>query len=91
MGEYQRVVTFVTFYVIRFFFSSKIEQAPKTGLGGGLEKGRTGPLFLEVVDGAMLRDGKMETFEKIEQVPNRSFWGEKRVFGRRSENRTGRF
>ncbi len=39
MGEYQRVVTFVAFYVIRVFFSGKIEQAPKTGAGADLEKG----------------------------------------------------
>ena len=39
---------FMTFYVIRIFFSGKIEQAPKTGAGGGLEEGRTGPLFLQI-------------------------------------------
>ena len=78
-------------YVIRIFFSGKIEQAPKTGFGGSLENGRTGPLFLQVVDGAIVRDGKMGVFGKIEQIPNRSFWGEKRVFGKRGENRTGHF
>jgi len=61
------------------------------GCGSGLEEGRTGPLFLEVVDGSMVRDGKIGTFWKIEQVPNRSFWGEKRGFGKRGENRTGHF
>jgi len=81
----------ITFYVIRIFFSGKIEQAPKTGAGGDLEKGRTGPLSLQMVDGAMVRDGKMGIFGKIEQIPNRSFWGEKRGFKKSDENRTGRF
>ena len=34
---------------------------------------------------------KWGLFGKIEQVPNRSFWGEKRGFGKRGENRTGLF
>ncbi len=33
MMEYQQVVTFVICYVIRVFFSGKIEQAPKSGGG----------------------------------------------------------
>ena len=33
---YQRFTTELVFYVIRIFFSSKIEQAPKTGAGGDL-------------------------------------------------------
>ena len=78
-------------YVIRILFSGKIEQAPKTGAAGDLEKGRTGPLFLQVVDGAMFRGGNMGIFGKIEQIPNRSFWGEKRGFKKTVENRTGRF
>ena len=50
------------FYVIRIFFWGKIEQAPKTGGDGDLEKGRTGTLFLQAVDGAMVRDGKIGIF-----------------------------
>ena len=33
----------------------------------------------------------MRLFWKIEQVPNRSFWGGKRVFKKADENRTGLF
>jgi len=45
MREYQRVMAFLDFFVIRIFFSGKIEQAPKTGFGGDFENGRTGSLF----------------------------------------------
>ncbi len=91
MIAYQYVMTFVICYVIRFFFSGKIEQAPKTGADGDSEKGRTGPLFLQVVDFAWVGDGKRRVFWKIEQVANRSFWGEKRVSGKRGKKRTGHF
>ncbi len=91
MIVFQRVMTRMDWYVIRVFFSGKIEQAPKTVLDGGLEGGRTGPLFLQVVDGAMVRDETMGIFGKIEQIPNRSFWGEKRVFKKTDKNRTGHF
>jgi len=37
MIEYQQVMAFLNFYVIRIFFSDKIEQASKTGVGGDLE------------------------------------------------------
>jgi len=91
MREYQRFMTFIVCYVIRLFISGKIEQASKTRFGGGLENGRTGPLFFQVVDFAWVGDEKMRLFCKIEQIPNRSFWGENRFFGKRGENRTGLF
>jgi len=80
-----------TFYVIRIFFSGTIEQAPKIGFGGGLEKGRTGPLFLKLAQNQWVAKRIFDVFGKIEQIPNRSFWGEKRRFKKTDENRTGLF
>ena len=66
MIDYQHVVTVHICYVIRQFFLSKIEQVSKTWFGGGLENERTGPLFLQVVDGSTGRDGKMGIFWNME-------------------------
>ncbi len=59
---FQWVMTMIDCYVIRIVFSGKIEQARKTGVGGDMENERTGPLFLQVVDGAMVRDLEMRIF-----------------------------
>ena len=75
MIAYQYVMTFLICYVIRLFFSGKIEQAPKTDANGDFEKGRTVPVFLQVVDGSMVRDGTMEAFWQNRTGPEQVFLG----------------
>ena len=75
MIVHQRLTTFVSLFVIRAVFSSEIEQAPKTAFAEDLEKERTGPLSLQLLDGSMVRDGKMRFLLEIELLPTRSFWG----------------